>query len=131
MVRGGLVGGWLSRSSNIRSSQLGRSTDRIAEEADSPVAVGVGVRVGMGAGRLEVAGVGEGVATAVGNGGTVAATGATMVETALGPQARLSAAIAERINVRMNGVRDDLMNDFIVSFSHLRPGKIGTESGVV
>ena len=75
--------------------------------------------VGVLAGRLEVAGVGEGVGTVVGNGGTVSGTGATGVEAALDPQARLSAAIAARINIRMAG----FIADFIVSFFPLAPPK--------
>ena len=82
--------------------------------------------------RPEDAGVGEevGVGRVVDNGGRVPDTGATRVGSALYTQARLSAAMAESINIRMDGFMADFMDGFIVSFSPWRPQKFGTNFGM-
>ncbi len=85
----------------------------MAEGIDSPDAEGVGVA----ADRPEVAGVAEGVGIVMGNEGTVSVAGATRVGAAMDPQARLNAAIAERINIRMDGFVASFMDGFIVSIS--------------
>ena len=125
MVKGGLAGGWLSRSRSIRTSQLGRFADTLVGGKDSPGADGVG---GV-AGGPEVDGVGEGVGKGVSIGGTVSDIGATGVGAELGPQARLNAAIAERSNIRTDVLMDGFMASFIVSFSPWRPPKVGTNFG--
>ena len=93
-----MAGGWLSSSPIIRSSQLGKPADRLPGETNSPGAGGVG---GV-AGCSDAGCVGIGVGKVVAKGGTAVDTGATGVGAALDPQARLSTAIAERIDIRMD-----------------------------
>ena len=88
-----------------------------------PAAAGVGVGagrpetagVGDEAGWPEVGGVGVGVGKVVANGGTDVDTEGREVEVALAPQARLRAAIAERINIRMAGLIAGFMECIITS----------------
>ena len=87
--------------------------------------------MGVAAGRPVVAGGGAGVGDVVGIGGTVPDIGATGVGAALGPQARLSAVIAERMNISMDGFMAGFPNDFMVSFSTGRPREIGIDLGLL
>ncbi len=84
--------------------------------------------MGVAAGQPVVAGGGEGVGDVVGIGGTVADIGATKLGDALGPQARLSAVIAERMNISMDSFVAGFPDDFMVSVSPWQPRKNGTDS---
>ncbi len=108
-----------SKFAGVGGEGGGTAAAEVEVAAGRPEVAGVGVATG----RSDVPGVGVGVGKGVSKGGTVTDAGAAGVGAALGPQARLKAATAERIKIKMDG--------FIISFAPWRPRVFWNDLGIL